>query len=147
MISTLYCIAKLTSACSLGELEEWKKREIWVEIVGCVKNPGKVNLASGDTLGKAILAAKPKPFADLSSIDAALVLHEDYKVEIQPLSEISVRIGGCVKNSVVLELPIGSRICDLKGLVDLSPDYDPRFFRRKRVLKHQEEIIIPRIHK
>jgi hypothetical protein len=44
-----------------------------------------------------------------------------------------------------LALPAGSRICDLSGLIIPSADADLHFFKRRRLLKNQDVIEVPRL--
>jgi len=140
-------VAKLSSYRNLELLQAWEseaqKNPVWVEISGHVRHPGRYKLESGKPLATAIRKAGPKPFADLSGIDQRRMLTEDFTLEIHPLEKIKVEVVGCVKEKVELELLPGSAISDLKGKIELTPDADRGFLRKKRKLKNGEVVAIP----
>lgn len=151
MIAIVYIIAKMSSIRDLERLHKWEKRqevpEIWVEISGHVLRPGKYKMNSNDSLGSVIRKAKPKSFADLSNIDCSAAVFENRSIEIHPYETIRIRVAGCVREILDLEVTPGFRICDLKGKVDLTPDADRTFLRKRRVLQNGEVVEIPPILK
>lgn len=120
-----------------------RKPEVWADIKGHVKRPGKYKLRPGENLGSALRKAAPKPFADLSCIDGSAIPQADRQIEILALQKIRVRVTGCVKEELSLELKPGCRISDLRGRVALSGDAEPKFLKKRRLLKDGETVEIP----
>ena len=58
--------------------------------------------------------------------------------------EVRVVVRGAVKEPVEVVLPAGSRICDLKDQIIFTEETNKAFFRRKKVLRDGEEIIVPK---
>ena len=63
---------------------------------------------------------------------------------VEELREVVVFVGGEVAQAVEVTLPVGSRICDLRSKVALTPESDKGFFRRRKVLKDGEKIEVPK---
>ncbi len=147
LISTVFTISKLTSARSLERLQKWEKKEplpeVWIELAGHVKRPGKYKLRPGECLGAALRKAGLKPFADLSGIDIALLPDRCMRFDIPEARTIHIRVEGCVKEILELEVDRGSRISDLKGKIEVTADADPKFFRKRRKLREGELVEIP----
>lgn len=147
LIATVFTIAKLTSIRSLERLQKWEKKEapieVWIELAGHVKRPGKYKLRPGAPLSVAIRKAGLKPFADLSGVDGALIPEKSLHVEIPKAKTIRVRITGHVKEILDLEVEAGCRISDLKKKIEVAPNADPKFFRKRRMLRDGEVVEIP----
>lgn len=147
LIVSVFIIAKQSSFRGLEQLRAWERKEaspeIWVEVGGHVRRPGKYRLRSGVALENAIRKAGPKAFADLSAIDVSEVPKESCYIEIQPCQTIRIRVVGCVKEMLDLELDPGCRISDLKGKVEVTPEADRAFFRKRRILQNGEVVEIP----
>jgi hypothetical protein len=144
---SFFLIAKKTSFQSLERLHQARQAlpvpVINVEVNGCVKKPGTVQIQRGATIRSVLRKARIKSMADLTNIDLDKVLDESCIITIPAYEKIFVHIQGCVKENVLLELPAESRICDLKSRLALSPDADPAFFRRRKILKNNEIIQVP----
>lgn len=146
-IAILFTFAKASSSNGLERLRKWERvepiPEVWIQITGHVKHPGSWKLLPGANLGGILRKAVPKPFADLSKIDPLFVPNEDMSIEIFPAKTIRVRVCGCVKENIELEVEPGFRISDLKGKIELASDADPKFLRKRRMLQNEEVIKIP----
>ena len=140
-------IAKKTSFRSLGRLHQVMQplpvSSIIVDITGDVKKTGKMNVSQGSTIRSVIRKARLKSTADLTNIDLDRVLDASCDLHIPAFEKIVVEVCGCVKEKVSIELPAGSRICDMKGCVVLSENADPSFFRRRKILRNNEIIRVP----
>lgn len=145
ILLSLFIISKMTSARSLDRLRDMPAAPlpiemISVEIVGCVQKPGTYSLPKGTTAQLALRKARLKPFADLSAINLNQILEYSCQLDVPALKEIHVEVRGCVKENMTLTLPAGSRICDLKGKVELTSEANKAFFKRRRLLKEGEII-------
>jgi hypothetical protein len=147
ILVSFFLIAKNTSFRSLSRLNQIKQPlpvpAIIVEVSGNVKKPGKVNVPQGSTIRAVLRKARINPTADLTNIDLDRVLESSCALHIPTLEKILVAVEGCVEEKVSVELPAGSRICDLKSRLKLTPDADTAFFRRRKILKNNETIQIP----
>jgi hypothetical protein len=145
LVATVFTISKFTSYRSLDLLDQRRRREevqIKIEIGGHVKCPGSYQIVKGQPLSEVLFKAKPKPLADLSVLDLSKSLDEPCSIHIKALEKVAVQVAGCVKEIIFLELPAGSRICDLKGHIELSSEADRGFLRRRRILKDREVIVV-----
>lgn len=118
-----------------------------VEIVisGEVAHPGTFSALPGTRLGDLVKKSRPKRFADLTDIDLDSPVEKALELQIPLLSEISVRVEGAVAAPIELKLPPGSRICDLKPKIECEEDANPQFFKRRRLLKNGETVLVPKI--
>lgn len=141
----LYVIAKCNSYRALDSFKQKPHREnICIEISGWVRKPGIYSIEANDSLAKVLRLAKPKPFADLSQIDEKEILKKSCHLIIQRKEKIQIQVEGAVKEKVVLEISAGSRICDLKKIVALTPDANLNFFKSRKLLKDREVLKIPK---
>ena len=150
LIVILFSVSKFTSYRSLELLDQRRKKEeiqIEVEISGHVKRPGRYQISRGQSLNEILSKARPKALADLTMFDRDKSLDESCSIHIQPLKIVKIRVEGCVKENISLEMPAGSRICHLKGQIELSSDADRSFLRRRRILKEGEILVIPSLSK
>lgn len=118
-----------------------------VSISGSVSRPGVYSVHAGTRIGDLIKKCRPKQFADLRGIDLDGLIENSIHLAIPELTEITVRITGAVSGEVEFTVPVRSRICDLKSKVQLDDCADVDFFKRRRVLKSEEVIVIPRKEK
>lgn len=154
---SLLIISKITSFRDLDRIKEIRPAKaaieiLSVEISGCVQKPGVYQLLKGTTLRLALRKARPKPFADLSRVlelnsscylEVDTILEESCRIEIGALEEVRIQVEGFVRETLSLVLPAGSRICDLKNRVELTPEADQTFLRRRRMLKDGEVVKVP----
>ncbi len=114
-----------------------------VSIDGAVLKPGSYSVSLGTCLGDVIKKSRPKRFADLRSIDTASLVNADLSLSIGELSMIRVHVLGSGVGAVDLEVPAGTRVCDLKSKIQCSPMADRSALKSRRLLKDGEEICIP----
>ena len=114
-----------------------------IAISGEVAHPGVFPAALGSRLGDTVKKSRPKCFADLRGIDLDRPVEKAIDLAIPRMSEILIRIEGAVAAPIDLLMPSGSRICDLKPKIECDSDADLRFFRKRRLLKNGETILIP----
>ena len=147
LLGSFFVIAKTTSFRSLEHLQLREELQtiplIAVEVSGSIQKPGVFQVPQGSTIRTLVRKARLKPTADCSGIDLDHAFEESGSLFIPALEKIIVEVQGCVEENVSLEMPAGSRISDLKGHVNLTPDADPAFFRRRKMLKNNEIIQIP----
>jgi hypothetical protein len=145
-IISIFIIAKKSSFSSLEYLQKHPvivSEMISLEINGCVQKPGIIQIPKGASLGLALKKAKVKKNADLSNFDLDRSLSESCAILIPPLEKVTVEIIGCVEKPICVQMPLKSRICDLKKRIVLTKDADPTFIQSKRQLKNNDVIRIP----
>ncbi|GEM_PF-1073240 len=147
LIASLYLTARYNTCRKLNLLPTLPPPTEIVEITiqGEVANAGTYRIEKGGRIGDTVKKSRPKPFADLGSIDLDSPAKESMCLEIRKLSEIVVRVEGAVEGPVQLTLPAGSRIADLRSKVSLAPNADLKFFKRKKQLKHLEVVKVPAV--
>ena len=136
----LFVIAKISSCRSRGDsLPPIQTAEI--SILGHVGKPGVYSVDIGTPLLEAFVKARPKSFADLS-IYVGRNVERSEVFAISRLDVLSVHVNGaCLPGT--FQVPAGARLSDLKGMLTLSSDADLSFFKKRRLLKDQENIKIP----
>ncbi len=144
----MYFIARQTSFRDLERLQESQGavpvEMVEVEISGCVRKSGRYQIPAGSSVLPALRKARPLPFADMTNISLDEPISVPIRIEIPRLEKIIVFVEGCVETSVRLELPAGSRVCDLKGRIELAQGADLQYLKRRRLLKNQERVVVPR---
>ena len=147
ILSTFFLIAKNTSFRNLERLNQIKQPllvpSITVDVSGSVKKPGKIDVPQGSTIRTVLRKARLQSMADLTNIDWDQALESSCTLHVPALEKIVVVVKGSVEENVSIELPSGSRICDLKSRLKLSADADRAFFKRRKVLKNNEIIQVP----
>ena len=116
---------------------------VTVSIEGAVLKPGSYSVSSGTRLGEVIKKSRPKRFADLRSVDAAVLVDANISLFIAELSTIRVRILGPGVDGADLEVPAGTRVCDLRSKIQWFPMADRAVLKSRRLLKDGEEIYVP----
>jgi hypothetical protein len=146
-IASLFLIAKRNSFHSLEQLPLIAPPAdaiLSIEVTGCVGKPGTYSVRPGTSVRTVLRKARLGPAADVTNISLDQGLDASGSLHVPVLEKIIVEVGGCVEQRIRLTLPAGSRICDLKSCVILSADADPRFFKRRRRLKNNEVVDVPR---
>ncbi len=144
LIFSIVWISKKTSFRSLSSVEQPRPvQKIQVEVVGCVRQSGPFEVLAGASQRSILRKAHPKPMADLSGIDLDAAIESSTRIHVPMLDRIEVAVEGCVEGKVYLQMPVGSRICDLSGSVVLSSEADPAFFKRRRLLKNHDIVRVP----
>ncbi|MBF8263658.1 MAG: hypothetical protein HW387_1323 [Parachlamydiales bacterium] len=144
-ILSILWIAHLTSGRSLEQLNSSNEPAAFIEIkvTGCIKQPKTVRIPCGSQVRDCLKKIRLRAGADVSSIDFDQVLTQSGTLEIRFLEKIVVEIQGCVEQKMWIDMPLGSRICDLKERVVLSKDADSAFFKRRRRLKNNDIVCVP----
>ncbi len=142
LLTSLFLISHLHEGRKKGEIEACLEKEaktVVIQISGDVIKSGSYSAKVGERLGDIIAQSRPRRFANLKGLDLDSPVRVGMSLVIEPLQEIFITVDG-----IQLALPPGSRICDLKSKIQLSEDADPKFLRRRRILKDGERITIPR---
>lgn len=148
IIISLVIIAKTAAFRSSSEIPiEISSEEAYVtvHIQGAVAHPGDYTVPVGTEFKKILSKAKPKKFADLRSINLKQMICEPITLEIAELKEIKIQIVGAVKNSILLTLHAGTRVCDLKEKIDLEAWAAPDALKSRRMLVDGEVFEVSRI--
>jgi hypothetical protein len=142
ILCSLFLIAKLSSVSVDKALSDPMPAALYeVEVEGAVSKPGKYKIEAGTPIVKALKKARVKPFADLAPLTG--VVDRSMTIKVEELQEITIKLKGAVVDAAELVLPAKTRICDLKGVVQFTDDVDKTFFRKRRLLKNGEIIVVP----
>lgn len=143
LFSSIVIISQINRQKEIG-LPLPPHQKISVAISGAVSKPGTFSVLPGMTLEAILRKSRPNRFANLRSLDLARRIEEPLELHLELLTEIAVRIEGAVEAPLALQLPVGTRICDLKSKVAYTPDADAKFFKSRRMLWDGEILEIPK---
>ncbi len=118
--------------------------EFLVVIDGAVRKPGEYMVPVGTCVSAVLRKAHPLPYADLRSIDPEEIITATKRMTIQELQEIRVHVDGAIVEPLELILPVGSRISDLKSKIGFTKDTDRAFFRRRKLLRDGDKVVVPK---
>jgi hypothetical protein len=145
-LSSLLLVAKINSSRAAAAIDagEFVQEEILVTIDGAVKKPGAYAVWSGATLEQVLRKAKPTAEADLRTLPLKEILNGPKHIVVEPLKEITVFVTGAIAEPAEISLPPRSRICDLKNKVIFTPETEKTFFRRRKLLRNGDKIVVPK---
>ena len=139
IIGSLFAIAKIHTS-QLQSISVPKIVPVTIE--GFVAKPGTYSIKIGTPLSEVLRKAKPKPLANLKSIDLSMRITAPLNLCIEELTELTICLEGAVVEPGFLKVPPGTKVCDLKKYKSL--DADPAFFKKRRRLKEGEIVVVPR---
>ncbi|OGN64853.1 MAG: hypothetical protein A3E80_01870 [Chlamydiae bacterium RIFCSPHIGHO2_12_FULL_49_9] len=83
--------------------------------------------------------------AKITAYRAGSALDEvEIEEEVFDPAVVTVIVRGAVEEPLEVALPKGARISDLKSKVALKKDADKAFFKRRRLLKNGEIVLVPK---
>lgn len=109
---------------------------------GAVLRPGVYLASPGTLIEKIIKKSRPKKYADLESIDLTQRIEGPIQLMIEEKTKITVKILQNQGPPLLLELPIGTRFCDLKSKIDVDLSASQTLFKSRRLLRDGEEICV-----
>lgn len=119
-------------------------QDIHISIQGAIAKPGDYTLKQGSTLGQLLDLVEPLPEADLSRQKRNKKLREGQHIYVPPKTMITIHLEGAVEQPGVVQVTKGTRMNELISKVALLPEADPKPLQKKRRLKDQEVIVIPK---
>jgi len=120
-------------------------RKIPVTVLGAVRKEGCYYVPEGSNVQFVLQKAKSSKEADLSKVDLKKKIQEPVEILIPTLKEWTIYISGAVQESGSIQVPLKTRVCDLKKILTLFDDADLQSLKSRRYLKHGEELWIPKI--
>ncbi|MBA3815051.1 MAG: SLBB domain-containing protein [Parachlamydiaceae bacterium] len=147
ILGALSMMAYLTKG-SVGEQDRSmpaflsKSGKIEVLIEGAVINPGTYYLPSGIAMKDVLMLAQLLPNADLRRFNMSAQLKKGRVVNVPSKSMITINLKGAVENPGEISVPKGTRLVDLKALIQLGENVDSKALNRKRKLKDGETVTI-----
>jgi len=146
VICTVVISLKHSMQTSVFLVENEKKETSLIEIrvTGAVRNPGVYTVQPGACLRKILKTAKIKKEANLEELHLNKPLIKSEAIEIPARKFFCIYITGEIENPGKYEVPVETRICDLKKILILNPSADKRVFKSKKRVKHGEKIPIPK---
>lgn len=116
---------------------------IKVTVTGAVKSPGTHSFPYGVSL-KTILKKTKRTFdADVSNKSMAIRYYEDVEIYIPRIDFFTFLVEGAVKAPGIVIIEPGTRVSDLKKIIELDHEADLSFFSSKRRIRNKEHIYIP----
>lgn len=143
----------LVSLIAIAKIQAWRysyetsikeQVKISVRVEGFVERPGIYEMVQGALVGDALKKAHPKRFADLRNIDLKAKIAASIDLKIEPLQSIAVHVRGAVKKPQTLELPPGTRLCQIKKIVELTEEGNEQFFKKRQQLSDGEIVEVPK---
>ena len=116
-----------------------------VSIAGAVEHPGAYEMPKGSSLADLLEKAVPSSVADLSKLKGRSKLSKWQHVSVPEVEWVTVHIKGAVSGPSTCRLVKGSVVADLLPLIQLNPEANPAFFAKRRKLKDQETVQVPRL--
>ncbi|MBI3900668.1 MAG: SLBB domain-containing protein [Chlamydiia bacterium] len=114
-----------------------------VTVSGAVEHPGSYVVPIGAPIAYILKKTRPTRFANLRDLVKDQEIRGDCSLHIEELSTIFVSVEGAVLEPCTLELPIKTRICQLKTKIRSAPHANLDFFKKRRLLKDGERVHIP----
>ncbi len=111
-----------------------------VTVEGAVSRPGSYRVPIGTSLKKILRKSSPSVFADLRFVDLEKRMDGDFFLKIEELKEIEVSLRYEGGESVQLQVPVRTRVCDLKMYVSSSSDRSSLAMKSRRVLRPFEVV-------
>lgn len=118
-------------------------KEICIEISGGIKRPGSYRVERGCTLRKLLKKARLKRQANLDGLELNVPLENSCKVLVPVREYFEIFVSGEVLISGRYRIPVNTRFFELKKILPLKKNADPKIWKSKRLLKHLEIIEIP----
>ena len=146
LMASLLLLSRLhehRAASQLKFFADKMEKLVTVTISGAVLNPGKFATSPEALLRDVIKKSKPKFFANLRPFGFEESVEQDRVIEIAELTMIQVYVSGAIIKPVEMEVPITTRLCDLKSKIQLTKNADQKFMKRRRVLRDGDKIIVP----
>lgn len=143
----LFLLAKIQSyqiGAALRKLEAHKRLAVRIE--GAVKKPGTYWVAPGTKWEEIFRKAKLKPTADVEALMLSERVEEAGCLTVPERTSLTIFVKGAVQQEMAIEVPVDTRICDLKTYGLMADGADKAFFKRRRRLKDKEILEIPWIH-
>ncbi|HSW72013.1 MAG TPA: hypothetical protein VLG44_01210 [Chlamydiales bacterium] len=119
---------------------KYLSKTIQIHIDGEVKKPGTYCFQDKASTKEILKKAKPTLYADLTGLSDAYT--ETTTLIVPKLAKIQISIERESEEPVILELPLESRVSDLKKLVEHTHE-ERDFFKSRRLLRHGEKIHFP----
>ncbi len=125
-------------------LKAQEKKQVHVFIEGAVQFPGLYVFEKGACLSDLLDQAVPMPDADLKRFKQASVLCQGKKVTIPSKRKISIYISGDVVSPRWLQVPKGTRLCELPQYLppECVAGISAKSFSKRRYLKDQDVVFL-----
>ena len=119
-------------------------KKIPVIVTGAVKKEGPHYVPEGSDVAFVLQKAKLSNDADLSGVELKKKIQRPLELFVPHLEEWTVYVSGAVQESGAIQVPLKTRVCDLKKILTLSNDADLKSLKSRRYLKHEEVLWIPK---
>lgn len=117
---------------------------VQVTIQGAVKKPGIYEFPKGANLKQLVATAEPLPEANLERLKMNSKLRDGQLVKIPLQRWINIKLEGAVAHPGTIKVKQGTLLEDLVDFVQFQPDADLDKLQKKRRLRDEEVIIVPK---
>lgn len=142
-LTALLAVVSLRTSDPINTASERRPVYVSVEIEGRVRFPGTYALPLGARVQDLLELAQPLVDANLKGIRRGTKLREGHYLQIGTLPTIMVHVEGAVRQEGQVQVPVGTRLIDLLGVVAFSKDADLKAVKKKRRLKDGETVFVP----
>lgn len=142
MICAVTQISNSGSAPSTA-IYDHEKASMTVYIDGAVESPGMYQMPLKSTVNDLLQIAHPAPQANLKKVKLNSTLKPGQRITIAAYPQITIYLEGDVIAGAY-QIRKGTRLCDLPSLIAFPPSANMSIFKKKRVLKEGERLIVPK---
>lgn len=143
VITLLFCLIFLFVLSLVSDSSAPFSATITLHISGAVDRPGSYQFAEDATLADLDKKVSMHPEANLKGLKNKLREWIRAEIVIAEKGYKVVYLSGAVQQCSAVILKEDACIKDLKDTGLLSEEVDKKFLKRKRLLKNQEEVIVP----
>ena len=120
-----------------------EQEKIILIMQGAVKKPGAYKFLPGVSLKDVVKKVALSRYADLDGIDWDASLTSSATIRIPSLSCLQITVAGAVETEGLVELPLESKVVDIKKKVRFQKNADLSVLKSRRYIKNKEHFIIP----
>lgn len=144
ILGSLFAIAKIQTCHYSSQTEAKPVVLVHVEVTGFVEHPDIYEVPVDTPLGAVLRKASPKRFANLRQLDPKSLITGSMQLVIEPLTSLKISVTGAVSKTEELEVPLGTRVCQLKKRIICTEETDLTFFKKRKLLADGEVVIVPK---
>jgi hypothetical protein len=148
ILTGLACLTSLRGEASRLNLEYLPKKysgfDVWLK--GAVDHPGVYHIQSEMKMKEVLALAGVSQHADLRRFNMDSMIKKGRVINVPERAMINIRLEGAVKMNQTISIPKGSKVEDLRTMVEFLPEADPAFLKKKRRLKPGETLIVPSLN-
>lgn len=115
-----------------------------VLVKGAVDHPGVYHLQVEMPMKEILALAGVRQDADLRRYALEAYVKKGRVINVPSKQMITIFLSGAVRGDTTIKVPKGTKVSDLLSIVDLAEDADVEVLQKKRLLKPNETLHIPK---